>query len=236
MITRDAEARGQRTASAERFHRRRQETEMPEQEQSTSGWFAFDAGGLATFQERHFGRRLGAAEEMEEGLTGSLCLRLEEASDAGAISGPYGYQVRAHAVDGGDLIIHVHAERGPWISHAPIDAKRVPSDGEGSFEHLRAAIEWILEAANPMLDQLREVRELRGETGADLTLLQRVARDLLSEPIEEEYLGQNESERITRPQFDEFLAEVADSLAGQLRDTVAAFNVSRAAVPVREQN
>jgi hypothetical protein len=206
---------------------------MPDQEQSTSGWFALDASQLAAFQEREQGRRLGAAESMEGGLTGSLCQRLSEANNAGAITGPHGYEVRAHSIDGGDLMIQVHAERGPWISHAPIEAKSIPTESEGSFRHICAAIEWILCKANPMLEQLREVRELRGETGAELTLLQRVARDLLRESIEEEYDDLDEDERITRHELDEFLGEQADALADELRDTVQSFTVDRPGLPVR---
>lgn len=209
---------------------------MPDHEQSNSGWFALDERQLAAFQEAEHGRRLGAGESMEGGLTGSLCELLSEANDAGAITGPGGYEVRAHSIDGGDLLIQVHAERGPWISHAPIEAKSIPAESEGGFKHVCAAIEWILDKANPMLEQLREVRELRGETGAELTLLQRVARDLLRETTEEEYLDQDESERITRPEFDEFFGHSADRLAEGLRETVEAFKVRRATVPVRAQD
>lgn len=207
---------------------------MTEHDQQSPATFTLDRRRLAAHQEHEHAVTLGVSESMPGGLTGSLCERLKEANE-GAITGPEGYEVHAYSIDDGDLTILVSAASGPRVSHEPIEAKHIRPTPEGSFEELCATIEWILERANPMLDLLQDVRQARGETEPQLTLLHRVARELLDQPIGEAYDDQDADERVTREEFEQFLGEQADELARRLRETVEVFNVDRAMLPVRGQ-
>jgi hypothetical protein len=196
--------------------------------------FTLDRRLFAEYLERVHATRLGVDERTgPAGFTGSLCERLKEADDAGAIIGPPGYHVNGHALHDGDLIIYVSTPSGPRISHAPIEAKHVRATKPGSFDDCCETIDWILVHANPMLATMLDIRQLLEDRAGPGSVLQRAARALLHDPIHEAYAEQDPRVQVTRSELERFIDTQSDELASVLRNVVESFNNQRPGLPER---
>ena len=197
--------------------------------------FTLDAEQLGGFMEREHGHRLALDESHETGgLAGSISGRILEANDAGAITGPDGFEVHALSCNDGDLMIAVASPSG-WACLAPIHPKHIPYRPAGTFDACRETLEWVLERASGLIGQLRSAAcfQSSASTGADMTLLGRVACELLSERLEHERESQDPQLRTSDEQLERYVLLYALLLTNRLHQAVAAFDAERQPLPFR---
>jgi hypothetical protein len=201
---------------------------VPIKDPQAAETFTLDMSRLGEHLVREHGSTLGLDEHHEPGgRGGSLRERIHDAYNAGAIGGPVGYEVSVHPRADGELIVAASSPTA-HVMRAPIEAKHIPDAADGSFDACCRTLEWALAQATPLIGQLQTLELLpssRSSTG--LTLLERVARELLSESLAEERADQEPQERLSNVQFERHLAGQAEQLAGSLRDMVAAFSRER---------
>ncbi len=204
---------------------------VPTNDSHAAEAFTLDMSRLREHLVREHGNTRGFDDRHEPGeLGGSLGELIHDANDAGAICGPAGYEVSVHPRADGELIVAASSPTA-HVMRAPIDTKHIPDASDGSLVACCRALEWVLEQATPLIGQLQTLELLPPSLSTGLPLLERVARELLSEPLAEERADQEPQERLSEAQFDQHLGEQAEQLAGWLRDTVAAFNREQETLP-----
>lgn len=212
---------------------------MPQHDEQPSERFTLDTERLGEHLVGEYGARRGLDELHEPGgLGGSIRERMNDANDARAISGPDGYEVQIHPRYDGDVILTVNSS-GARVACPTIDAKHLRQVEGASFEEGCQTMQWLLDQASPLIGQLRALTP-RAITDTreseDLSLLQRVARELLIDALSEERDDQDPKERASLEEFEGHLVMQADQLASRLHDIVAAFNAERPILPVRDPN
>ncbi|HEU5105886.1 MAG TPA: hypothetical protein VFU11_08590 [Solirubrobacterales bacterium] len=134
--------------------------------------FALDRDRFADTTRAEFGDLKGIDVDREGGIGASLSNRLQDALDAGAITGPPGVEVCVYALED-SMIVAVRDEELPFDLPVPsrqlasysFETKYVVNFDDRGFGEACAAIEELLRRASALLPSFEALR--RGERGLD---------------------------------------------------------------------